>query len=176
MEKPIEVRVRDPLRDLTRKERRNLLGVSIVSIGIVKTGLVPTEISSLGIKFGPFEQSALLKVLAACVGYFLVAFVVYAVTDWLAARWALHLAIEAGLTGELDETEKDLKDRVAALQTSEAAAKALQARTELLAYVRRTARHITAATTPILIVRNILDFAIPVGVGTYALAALIKAW
>jgi len=168
--------MRDPLRELTRKERRTLLGVSIVSIGIVKTGLIPTEISNLGIKFAPADQSALLKVLAACVGYFLIAFVIYWVSDWLATRWALQHALEADLPIELDAMERDLRSRLEAVQTSEAAATALQARADFLTYMRQKARRIAAATTPILIVRNIWELAVPVGVGTYALASLIRAW
>ena len=74
----------DPLSDVTRKERRLLLAVSIVGIGIVKTGLLPEKISALGIEFGHADQKALLGIFTLIIAYFLAAFVVYAAADWMA--------------------------------------------------------------------------------------------
>jgi hypothetical protein len=45
MAKPPEVRVRDPLSEVTRKERRILLGTSALGIIVAKVGLVPTKIT-----------------------------------------------------------------------------------------------------------------------------------
>lgn len=90
--RPIEILLQDPLREITRKERRSLLGVSIVSIAIVKTGLVPKEITALGIKFSETDKSGLLLILAAVVLYFFAAFVLYAVSDLLAWRWTYEFA------------------------------------------------------------------------------------
>jgi len=45
---PLEAARVDPLRDLTRKERRNLLVVSLGAVLIAKAGLVPTEVGALG--------------------------------------------------------------------------------------------------------------------------------
>src|SRR5262249_23272936 len=104
---PIEVRLRDPLSDVTRKERRNLLITSVVAAGIVHTGLVPQEITALGIKLSMAHQSAFLKLLAAAVGYFLAAFLIYAVSDWLSGRWALQLALEAESGRLAEELERD---------------------------------------------------------------------
>lgn len=174
-EKPIEVRLRDPLREVTRKERRNLLAASAVSYGIVKTGLVPTEIATLGIKLSPAHRSELLMTLAIVVGYFLVAFVIYAVSDWLAGRWALQLAIEAETPRQADELKRDLEARMEATSISKEAEQAHQARADFDAAVRRLARRFAPATTPILMVRNAFEFAIPVGAGTYALISLINA-
>lgn len=39
------------LRETTRKERRNLLISSLVSLLVTKGGFVPTEITAFGIKF-----------------------------------------------------------------------------------------------------------------------------
>ena len=175
-ERPIEVRLRDPLRELTRKERRNLLALSTVSIGIVWTGLTPTEISNLGIKLTPANQSALLKVLAVANAYFLVAFLIYAVSDWLAGRWALQLAIEEDQPRVMEAMERELQEGVAAVQRSEAAGRVHQARMHVDESLRGQARWITAATTPILAVRNILEFPVPLAWGTYALVSLMKAW
>lgn len=175
-ERPIEVRLRDPLREVTRKERRNLLAVSTLSIGIVWTGLTPTEIATLGIRLTPANQSAVLKILAVANAYFLVAFLIYAVSDWLAGRWALQLAIEQDSPREIEAMERDLLEGVAAVQMSEAAGKAHQARVDLLAFLRRQARRITAVTTPILAMRDMLEFAVPIGWGAYALLGLMRAW
>jgi hypothetical protein len=83
---PAEMRLGDPLAEVTRKERRSLLIASAVAITIVKTGLVPTKISALGVEFSQADKAALLKVLAAVVIYFLVAFVVYAAADIMRVR------------------------------------------------------------------------------------------
>jgi hypothetical protein len=45
---PSEVRIQDPLSDVTRAERKTLLGLSAVGIVIAKSGLVPSKISALG--------------------------------------------------------------------------------------------------------------------------------
>jgi len=46
-----QIRVQDPLSAVSRSEQKILLGVSVLSITIVKTGLIPTKISALGIEF-----------------------------------------------------------------------------------------------------------------------------
>ena len=75
------VHVDDPLREVTRKERRALLGVSTATIAITRLGLVPSEIGNLGIKLTSTKQSSLLLLLGGVVVYFLVVFVLYAITD-----------------------------------------------------------------------------------------------
>jgi hypothetical protein len=74
----------DPLSDVTRKERRLLLAVSILAIGIVKTGLLPEKVSALGIEFSHADQKSLLGIFTIIIGYFLAAFVVYAAADGVA--------------------------------------------------------------------------------------------
>ncbi len=169
-EPSIEVRVRDPFRDLTRKERRNLLAISAIAWAIVKTGLVPTQISNLGITLTTKDQSALLKVLAVLVGYFLLAFIIYAVSDWLAFTWAHRLALKA----EGDEVIAKLR---ALDQTREAADKAVLKRAEKMEeYFNVSSANLMRATTPIIAIRWAFELAVPVGAGVYALLALVKAW
>ena len=79
-----EIALSDPLKEETRKARLYLLGLSTVGIAIVKTGLVPREITTLGIKFGEADPQVLLDILALVILYFLVAFAVYGVSDFLA--------------------------------------------------------------------------------------------
>ncbi len=78
---PEHVLVDDPLNQVTRTERRNLLGVSALGIVIVKTGLLPTQISALGIQFSQTDRVALLHSIAIVDIYFLIAFLLYAVSD-----------------------------------------------------------------------------------------------
>ncbi len=78
--------LKDPLREETRKERRNLLGTSAVGIVMVKTGLIPTKISALGIEFSDTNRVTLLRILAGITVYFLVAFIIYAISDFWAYR------------------------------------------------------------------------------------------
>src|SRR5438105_3571803 len=82
----IDVRLKDALSDNTRRERRSLLLASFVSIIIAKVGLVPTEITNLGITFSDVDRSILLKAVGLVVGYFLVAFVIYGAQGWIALR------------------------------------------------------------------------------------------
>jgi hypothetical protein len=67
--KPSEIRLRDPLGEVARKERRALLGVSAVGIVIVKSGLVPSKVTALGIKFNQTDQRSLLVALglSSCI-------------------------------------------------------------------------------------------------------------
>ena len=78
--------VRDPLTRTTRRERTSLLGVSAVCIAITKAGLVPSKISALGVEFSQASQQSLFHVLAAVVGYYFVAFILYAAADFVPWR------------------------------------------------------------------------------------------
>jgi len=83
-----EIALGDPLKAETRKARLYLLGVSMVGITIVYTGLVPQQITTLGITFGEADRRSLLFILALVILYFLAAFVVYGGSDFLASRTA----------------------------------------------------------------------------------------
>ena len=157
-ESPARLRVRDPLSDITRKERRAFLGVSLLGVVIQKTGLIPTEISSLGVKFGSTDQRALLLVLAAVTGYFLVAFIIYAASDFLAWWLALRAAIRDSISRNesLDEFDKD-KER------------SLDARLlrsyPLLERTRNLIRIVSA-------IRAAFEFVLPIIFGVYAISLL----
>lgn len=76
----------DPLSDISRRERRNLLFTSVTGILIAKTGLVPNRISALGVEFSAPAQDALVVLMAAVVLYFVFAFVIYGASDFLVWR------------------------------------------------------------------------------------------
>lgn len=71
----------DPLSTITREERRNLLISCVITALVSHAGLLPTEISALGIKITSPEQSVFILVLAAVVFYFSFAFLIYGITD-----------------------------------------------------------------------------------------------
>ena len=104
-----DVPLQDPLRDVTRKERRALLGVSTVAIAVAKTGLLPTEIVALGVKFSPADRAGLVSVAAFVVLYFMVAFILYAAVDFLAWRWAYHIA-HLRLLSEIEAEEAEREE------------------------------------------------------------------
>jgi hypothetical protein len=117
-----EIALRDPLKEVTRRERLYLLGMSLVGITIVWTGLIPQEISTLGITFGEADRQGLLRVLALVIGYFWAAFVIYAASDFLAwrsalknARWLERLAVlQQGLEesqGRVAEAKRVAQER-----------------------------------------------------------------
>lgn len=88
--RPVEVMLRDPLSEVTRKERRSLLGISAIAILVGRTGLVPAKIENFGISFAAPERQALLWVFFAVVLYYTVAFILYAMSDFLIYRYAVH--------------------------------------------------------------------------------------
>jgi hypothetical protein len=85
--------LKDPLSELARKERRALLTTAGIGILIVQADIVPSKISALGIDFTSTNQKTLLIGMAAVVMYLLVAFALYAWSDFLA--WRLSIAQSA---------------------------------------------------------------------------------
>lgn len=74
----------DPLSEVTRAERKTLLLVSAIGIVMELTGLVPSKITTFGVEFSEADQNLLLGLFGGVVIYFLVAFLVYAWSDFLA--------------------------------------------------------------------------------------------
>jgi len=113
-ESPAQIRVCDPLSDVTRRERRALLGISLLGITIASSGLIPKEIEALGVKFSTSDQRALLMVLAAVTAYFLVAFLIYAASDFLTWRLSLKTAVHELMktAREQDEYDKHIEQEI----------------------------------------------------------------
>lgn len=89
----IDILLQDPLREVTRKERRNLLGVSAIAITMAHAGIVPERISVLGVEFSKVDQRSLLILISVVVLYFMLAFVFYGITDYLNWRLAWYQAL-----------------------------------------------------------------------------------
>lgn len=98
----------DPLSDVARKERRNLLIASITGILIATAGLVPKHISALGIEFSPLAQNAFVILAALVVVYFVFAFAIYGISDFFIWRKKYQdylVAVEAEMQGWTEEDQ-----------------------------------------------------------------------
>jgi hypothetical protein len=161
-----EIALSDPLKSETRKARLYLLGVSMVGITIVHTGLVPQQITTLGITFGEVDRRSLLLILALVTLCFLASFVVYGAGDFLASRTALLKVSWSDLRAEarrleekygawqkdmedkdientvarLDEQEKRVKERVASRLMSEG-----EAAKDIAVLIRRQRKRVAEA-------------------------------
>jgi hypothetical protein len=80
----------------------------MVGIPILKTGLVPTKNTALGIEFGEDDQQTFLFLLGLVVVYFLAAFLIYAASDFL-AWWEVYRVARA----EIEEPEMKLYEELA---------------------------------------------------------------
>lgn len=76
----------DPLSEIARKERRNLLFASTAGIAIAAMNMVPTKLSALGIEFSPPAQNSFLLLVAVVIAYFFFAFVTYGLADFFVWR------------------------------------------------------------------------------------------
>lgn len=152
-----DIRLRDPLSEVTRKERLYLLGISTVGITIESTGLIPSEITTLGIKFGEADQDALLYILALVIAYFLAAFILYAASDFLSWRLALRDYIEERMRHRYEEQREVRNEELERYQSD-------LARRYFLIYRLRS---------PVSVLRAVFEFLLPVAVGIYAMYILV---
>ncbi|MCF8369426.1 MAG: hypothetical protein K9G76_10325 [Bacteroidales bacterium] len=96
----------DPLSDVTRKERKFLILFSTLSIAIVLTGLIPTEISALGVKFDQANQVAILLLFVAVIVYYLVSFTSYVYYD--RSAWDIKLS-DRVIDRTVDQFDKEIE-------------------------------------------------------------------
>jgi hypothetical protein len=154
--RPVEALLRDPLSEVARKERRSLLGISALAILVGWTGLVPQKIENLGLTFSVAERKAVLWVFMGVVVYYTVAFIVYAMNDFLTARRAVYIGRQ-----ELrkQRREQNLMEKMRSAQDADD---------------ERPWRMIVLVS-PVSILRGILEFAVPIAVASYAIWALYGA-
>jgi hypothetical protein len=76
----------DSLSPLSRAERRNLLLASFIGFLIATAGLVPAKISAFEIELNIPEKIAFTNATALIILYFLLAFITYALSDFLVWR------------------------------------------------------------------------------------------
>ena len=172
----------DPLSEETRKARLYLLGASTVGITIVVTGLVPTEIRTLGITFAQADRRSLLFMLALVIAYFLVAFIIYAAADFLAWRVLFERDMRERLSKEL--MNKELDERIEQIRTSKDRPYEMEERTanildqrerekEVEKLLRRHSRYVSYVRGPISLLRGIFEFLLPIFYGVYGIYLLL---
>jgi len=153
----------DPLSEITRRERRALLGLSVVAVAMAKVPVVPEKISALGIEFTLKNQQTFLSIYALVLAYFLAAFLVYALTDyisWRRARVILHQQYSrqtiASNLALGDEGGKELRAR-------------LEEERELT-YRAFASYHVASRAARL---RATFEFAVPVVFSSYAIFSLL---
>ena len=150
------VLLQDPLSEVTRKERRTLLGVGILAVAVVQANLIPNEIAAFGMKSSQIDPGALIGVLFLVVLYFLATFIAYGVPDFIA--WKINLW--KGMKTAAIEKQKAVPDNMVATD---------QTRTDDFD-ARMSGWASWAGLTSL--VRTLFDFVLPIGVGLYALFIL----
>jgi hypothetical protein len=98
--------LKDPLLELTRRERTSLLAVATVGLFIAHTGLVPTQITVLGIVFEPHQRVAWYVIASLVVAYYLSAFSLYCVIDYIAWSGSARTDVEGTARKQLTSTER----------------------------------------------------------------------
>ncbi len=153
----------DPLSEVARKERKFLLGSSILGITLVKAGFVPTKISALGVEFAKTDQNSLLSVLGIIVLYFLIAFLIYATSDFVVWQRSFSRALKDSMLNKWkSEAEKD-----PIMEMSHYIEDFLR---------RRFPYHlILGLSSPISLLRAIFEFLLPLIVGIYAIIIVWSA-
>ncbi|MEJ6022568.1 hypothetical protein [Ramlibacter sp. PS4R-6] len=85
-----------------------MLGVSMLGISIAQGGLLPTQITALGISLNAQEQRIILVLLGLVCLYYLAAFLVYALSDFTSWQVAIRDSIVAAWQAPGgDEVEDD---------------------------------------------------------------------
>ena len=170
----VDVRLKDHVSETTRKERRYLLAVGFGWIVVAKAGLVPTEITNLGIRFSEVNQSVLLKAAAAAVAYFLVAFLIHGLHDYLSWRLALARALQTS-------TDKDWAIGQTRIRNTPAGSRRAVPRWRQYLFGVGDAFQPSRSEYRKALrwgnrVRNVFEFVVPVATGVYALHSLWRAW
>jgi len=146
-----EIILRDPLSDVTRKERSYSLGISLAGIVMVRTDLVPSRITTLGITFQETDRKTLFFLVGLVAAYFLVAFVLYGIADILRQRAAVEAhRVTTFRAQELRAQQRDDMWELESIGVSRA-------------YDRL-----------VVLVRLVFEYLLPVALGAYAVAVLLN--
>ncbi len=108
----LQVLLKNPLQDSTKKEKHYLLGLSALGVLFVKGALLPTQISALGIVIGPMEKTWVLASLFVLILYLIIAFTIHAIADFLLWRDSIkekQLTIIQMIKSPEEEKRKFLK-------------------------------------------------------------------
>jgi hypothetical protein len=181
----IHPKLTNPLSEETRKARLYLLGMGAAGIAIVFTGLLPTEIRTLGITFAEADRNSLLLIFALVVAYFLAAFVSYALSDYLEWRSAKRELAMIQLRKHFREQRTEMEHKLTDTQrpvvppTSEVRRFPLEGQ-EALDAIDKAERELSEVSgrtirfaESIIRLRFAFEFLIPPIVGLFSIAALV---
>lgn len=181
--RPFQVRFSDPLSQVTRTERKVLLGVSIAALVLVQAGIVPTRIAALGIEFSTSDQRAIVRVAAFVIAYFLISFFIYAMNDYIAWNTELRGAMGEWMKSKFMEDEaahrvKARADSPVTFSGGHDEEREVRAREYVEDQMRRLAAsplntrvvQVSAST-----IRTVWDFLFPVMFGFYATVVTFQA-
>lgn len=156
----------DPLKEVTRKERRALLAVSIAALIVAKTGILPGKIESFGIELPATDKPTVLLIFAGVVAYLLIAFIVYAVSDFIVWQRSYYELI--------DRLEfKRAQERHKAEQ--EGATNVIIGIEPVNARLEAWKSSLRWAIAPTSVVRALVEFLLPIAISLVALISLINA-
>ncbi len=163
--KDIDSLLHDPLSEVTRKERRMLLIVSLAGIAITKAGLIPSQIKTLGINFASSDQKSLYFLVSAIVIYFIIAFFIYSASDFLVLYRSFYE----------DRKQRLLKREMADYEFEHTGAftEPEMIEMEVDDKMRQTRTRIETFSTPTILFRAFFEFILPIGVGIYSTYLLI---
>lgn len=156
----------DPLKEVTRKERRALLAVSVAALTIAKAGIFPVKIESIGIEFSAANKPVLLYIILGVVVYFLVAFAVYATSDFIAWQRSYY-----ELTDRIEDevAEQRYRAEEAGMESVVTDIRPLDRRREAWRSILRR------AIAPTSVIRAAVEFLVPIAIGIFAVASLLSA-
>ena len=153
----------DPLSEVTRKERRMLLGLSMLGVFFTQGGALPTRITTLGVELNAGDQQAFLSILAVGLVYFLSAFFLYAVSDFIV--WRRKITEE-----HLVEAKKSFDEYMFGEPQDQHQAElhSMEAR------IWRKYRLWAILTKPTSILRAGFEFILPLAVGIYSIVTVLE--
>jgi len=150
----------DPLSEVTRKERRMLLGLSVLGIFFVKAGALPSKISTLGIDLETSDQNAFLYLMSAGLIYFIAAFFIYAMSDFIVWRSIVEKEY-------IDWYKRYMRERDNYPQDSHEA----ELDSEVQSAYKKNAIWYKL-TKPMSVTRALFEFVLPLIVGIYSIAIM----
>jgi len=168
-------RVSDPLGEHTRSLRKYLILSCFIAIAVVKVGLFPSKITSLGIDFTISNQQSLHLLFKMAIWYFLVSFIVVGwsdLTTWKLKMWSAswNEMVEVSERSKTDAvTRQDLK--------SETLDHLLQS-DQFLGNMWRNSGHVDRdliaerISKVVSLLRSALEFFVPVLIGVCSLIIL----
>jgi hypothetical protein len=168
----------NPLSEQSRAAHRNLLLIGSLSIVVAELNLVPTRISALGVDLDVGDQHGIRWALLIAVIYFGVAFLAPAVIDFAAWRGTHTDARQSGKTtrANIARFTTELQERAQAVERdpnglTTAHTQFQEAVAQLFDVQRRHTLY--RLLVPVDVVRAVLDFAVPLAVGTIAIVVLV---